>query len=137
MVSKTNPRYFTVASGDGREQEAILSDRNRTSNNNFYDGRLGPDCAGEPEPLDFDAYLTFLDDHGHNFIRLWRWKHFQLQATGGRFPPVYVPTAVAGHRFWRSEGWKPKFDLSQFDMAFFDRLRNCIIAAGIKAFTSM
>jgi hypothetical protein len=30
----------------------------------------GADCGERPERLDYDAYLTFLESHGHNFVRL-------------------------------------------------------------------
>jgi hypothetical protein len=55
-------------------------------NNTFLDG-AGPDsdCAESPEQFDYDAYLKFLKDHGHNFIRLWRWEHFRSQLAGGKF----------------------------------------------------
>ena len=38
-------------------------------------------AATEPERFDYDAYLDFLEAHGHNFIRLWRWEQFQGHLT--------------------------------------------------------
>jgi hypothetical protein len=46
---------------------------------------LGPgsESADRPEAFDFDGYLDFLVDRGHNFIRLWRWEHVRSLAAGG------------------------------------------------------
>jgi hypothetical protein len=83
-----------------------------------------------PERNDYRAYLAFLTDHGHNFIRLWRLEHVRAQAEGGAFHLCMSPqpwprtgpgTAVDG---------KPAFDLSRFDQAYFDRLRDRVEAAG-------
>ena len=75
VVSAANPRYFTI---DG--QRAVYLTGSHIWNN-FHDG-LGPGaaCAEPPEQNDYVAYLDFLKAHGHNFIRLWRWEHFQSQA---------------------------------------------------------
>src|SRR5688572_32967346 len=83
MVSKTNPRYFTVASAP--EQKAIYLTGSHIWHN-FHDG-MGPgaECSETPEEFDFDAYLKFFKDHGHNFIRLWRWEQFKSQAAGGGY----------------------------------------------------
>lgn len=90
----------------------------------------GAECAAQPEAFDYGGYLRFLKEHGHNFIRLWRWEQFKSQAAGGAFHLCMAPqpwlrtgpgTAVDG---------KPKFDLTQFDPAYFDRLRDVVVAAG-------
>ena len=48
-------------------------------------------CTPQSEQNDYGAYLDFLKDHRHNFIRLWRWEHFKSQAADGSF-----------HRGWPS-----------------------------------
>src|SRR5262245_32457514 len=82
VVSAVNPRYFTVASS----ADADKKDANRKIvyltgshiNNNFQDGiSLGKECDETTEAFDFSAYLNFLKEHGHNFIRLWRWEQFK------------------------------------------------------------
>src|SRR5438876_1198455 len=86
MVSALNPRYFTVASNEasGQAAERVVYLTGAHFQNNFHDGvGLGPDCAETPEQLDFGAYLAFLKEHGHNFIRLWRWEHFRSRLSGG------------------------------------------------------
>jgi hypothetical protein len=64
--------------------------------NNFHDG-IGPgsDCAETPERLDYDGYLRFLEEHGHNFIRLWRWEQFKSQAAGGDFHLWQCPVELS------------------------------------------
>src|SRR5712691_10014586 len=66
VVSAANPRYFTVASGSAAHRKAIYLTGSHIWNN-FHDG-MGPgaDCGEAPERLDYDAYLEFLQSHGHN-----------------------------------------------------------------------
>jgi hypothetical protein len=128
VVSNTNPRYFTIAAEP--EQRAIYLTGSHIWNN-FHDG-MGPsaDCAETSEEFDFDGYLNFLKEHGHNFIRLWRWEQFKSQAAGGNYHLCMTPQP------WRRTGpgdakdGKPKFNLEGFDESYFDRLRERVIAAG-------
>ena len=130
MVSKTNPRYFTRASGNKADREAIYLTGSHIWNN-FQDG-MGPgaDCAETPEPFDYDAYLRFLKEHGQNFIRLWRWEQFKSQAAGGNYHLCMAPQPWPRTGPGTAKDGKPKFDLDSFDPAYFDRLRKRIIAAG-------
>jgi hypothetical protein len=75
-VSKSNPRYFTVASGANAGRAVHLAGSHIW--NNFHDG-MGPgaECSDEPERFDFNGYLDFLQERGHNLIRLWRWEHIR------------------------------------------------------------
>src|SRR3712207_2060871 len=80
VVSEVNPRYFAVA---GRDDGTVVYLTGSHIWNNFHDGLgVGPACAGEPEVNDYGAYLRFLTERGHNFIRLWRWEHVRSQAAG-------------------------------------------------------
>jgi hypothetical protein len=77
-VSSANPRYFTVDSIEAANPKLIYLTGSHC-NNNFHDG-LGPgrECPpDDPEQFDFQTYLDFLSQRGHNFIRLWRWEQFQ------------------------------------------------------------
>src|SRR5258708_38618377 len=87
VVSKANPRYFTVASGSAADQKVVYLTGSHIWNN-FHDG-VGPgmSCAETPQP----------------------------------WPRTGPGTATDG---------KPEFDLSRFDQAYFDRLRDRVIAAG-------
>ena len=130
-VSSVNPRYFTVDSIEAANPKLIYLTGSHC-NNNFHDG-LGPgrQCPpDDPEQFDFETYLDFLSQRGHNFIRLWRWEQFQ-----GYLSPAEV------HFCMRPQPWprtgpgsakdrKPKFDLSAFDDSYFDRLRSRVAAAG-------
>lgn len=129
-VSRENPRYFAVASAEGSERRAIYLTGSHIWNN-FHDG-LGPgkECATEPERTDFGAYLDFLDKHGHNFIRLWRWEQFKSQAAGGQFHLCMTPQPWPRTGNGRAKDGKPRFDLSTFDPAYFERLRDRVMAAG-------
>ena len=128
IVSKTNPRYFNVASAP--DAQAIYLTGSHIWNN-FHDG-MGPgsDCAETPELFDFDAYLKFLKEHGHNFIRLWRWEQFKSQAAGGGFHLCMTPQPWPRTGPGTAKDGKPKFDLDAFDPAYFDRLRERVVAAG-------
>ena len=127
-VSATNPRYFTVASGP-TEQVVYLTGSHIW--NNFHDG-MGPGAACAPtlEAFDYAAYLAFLQEHGHNFIRLWRWEQFQSQAAGGSFHLCMTPQPWPRTGPGTATDGQPKFNLAQFDPAYFARLRERVIAAG-------
>jgi hypothetical protein len=130
VVSKTNPRYFTVASGDPSGRKVVYLTGSHL-NNNAQDGLgLGAECGEPPEVFDYAAYLTFLTERGHNFIRLWRWEHVTSRLPGGvahlcmsvqPWPRTGAGTARDG---------QPRFDLSRFDDAYFTRLRDRVVAAG-------
>jgi hypothetical protein len=129
-VSTANPRYFTAATGDTAGRKAVYLTGSHIWNN-LHDG-MGPGngCSETPERFDFGAYLDFLADHGHNFIRLWRWEQFKSQAAGGDYHLCMTPQPWARTGPGAASDGKPKFDLERFDPAFFDRLRDRVVAAG-------
>lgn len=85
--------------------------------------------AATPERNDFGAYLAFLKDHGHNFIRLWHWEHFRSQSPGRDFHLCMTPQPWPRTGAGTASDGKPKFDLSRFDQAYFERLRWRVTAA--------
>jgi hypothetical protein len=120
-----NPRYFTA---DG--EKAILLTGSHTWNNLVDMGRSDP-----PEAFDFDAYLDFLEQHNHNFIRLWAWDSIVWDTrANGRLGKDFVHHVAPLP--WQRTGpgnatdGNPKFDLTKFNPAYFDRLRNRVEAAG-------
>jgi hypothetical protein len=130
VVSKANPRYFTIETGNTADQRAVYLTGSHV-NNNFHDGAgPGPDCAESPEQFYYQAYLTFLKDHGHNFIRLWRWELFKSQVAGGNFHLCMTPQPWPRTGSGTALDGKPKFDLSKFDESYFQRLRHRVSAAG-------
>jgi hypothetical protein len=129
VVSTENPRYFVAKGSDGTAQHVFLTGSHIW--NNFHDG-LGPgrECPTSPEQNDYQGYLRFLRERGHNFIRLWRWEQFRSQAAGGAFHLCMSPQPWPRTGAGAAKDGKPKFDLSKFDPTFFGRLRERVIAAG-------
>lgn len=128
-VSTTNPRYFTATSGPNAGRAVYLTGSHIW--NNLHDG-MGPgaECALEPELFDYPGYLRFLQERGHNFIRLWRWEQFRSQAAGGNFHLCMTPQPWKRTGPGEARDGKPRYDLTQLDPAFFQRVRERVIAAG-------
>lgn len=128
VVSARNPRYFTHRD-DGTGRAVYLTGSHIW--NNLQDGMgPGPEAPDEPESVDFDAYLRFLTERGHNLIRLWRWEQFRSQAAGGNYHLDMSPQPWARTGPGTATDGKPRFDLERFDDAFFDRLRQRVVRAG-------
>ena len=129
IVSSRNPRYFTGESGERAGKAVYLTGSHIW--NNLHDA-MGPGAEGsvEPERFDYDGYLRFLNDRGHNFIRLWRWEQFRSQAAGGSYHLNMTPQPWARRGPGNAKDGKPRFDLEQFDPAFFERLRERVVQAG-------
>ncbi len=109
QVCAGNPRYFA-----GPDHRALLLTGSHTWNN-LVD--MGP--RGRVVPFDWDAYLSFLRDRGHNFIRLWAY-----DALGTWNPADEVldlPWLRSGPGVAADGG--PKLDLEALNPAYFDRLR--------------
>jgi uncharacterized protein YjdB len=118
-VSARNPRYFENAGG----QIVYLTGSHTWSN--LQDN--GP--SDPPASFNYPGYLDFLVAHGHNFFRLWTWEQQKWTAeiasdywfSAGPFRRTGPGVALDG---------KAKFDLSQFDDAYFDRVRTRVQDAG-------
>ena len=127
VVSDNNPRYFSTA----ENPETAIYLTGSHVNNNFHDGLgFGRDCPEDPERFDFDAYLKFLTERRHNFMRLWRWEQFR-----GYLGPADVHFCMTPQPWHRTgpgaaKDGKPKFDLETFNQNYFDRLRERVVAAG-------
>jgi hypothetical protein len=120
-----NPRYFTdgTKSPDGSPAAVYLTGSHTWPN--LID--RGP--ADPPPKFDFDWYLKFLQEHDHNFIRLWSrhvtWYHDYGDKRVLHADPLAWPRTGPGNAL---DG-KPKFDLSRFNDDYFDRLRKRVTAA--------
>jgi hypothetical protein len=124
QVSSQNPRYFV----DSRGRPVLLTGSHTWLD--FQDaGRGNP-----PPEFDYTAYLTFLLQNKHNFFRLWTWEQsrWTLETADDQywFHPA-TPFLRTGPGV--ADDGLPKFDLSQFDQSYFDRLRQRVLAARTNA----
>ncbi len=124
-VHPKNPRYFMDESG-----KAIYLTGSHTWSTLQDQGPNDP-----PPTFDYDHYLAFLEKYNHNFIRLWAWEQARWApwADGrGRDPRNWLiepnPYARTGPGLARDG--KPKFNLTKFDPAYFDRLHERVRKAG-------
>jgi hypothetical protein len=124
-VLASNPRYFT----DGSGQAIYLAGTHNW--HNFQDnGHRLPNGQEPPPAFDYAGYLDFLAAHGHNFFRLWRWeapKWTDAQPKGTIKYCQPHPWVRSGPE--PAKDGKPKFDLTRFEPAYFDRLRARVLAA--------
>lgn len=107
-VLEPNPRYFT----DGTGRAVYLTGSHIW--NNFQDWT-------DQGSLDFATHLKFLQDHNHNFVRLWTWEHAGVPRSQGKWPDDPLPYLRTGPGSDLSG--QPKFDLTKFSQPYFDRLR--------------
>jgi len=128
-VHPTNPRYFTDGTkyADGSLRAVYLTGSHTW--NNLID--IGP--GDPPATFDYPAYLDFLAKHDHNFFRLWMEEEMEWEIERKDKPLVRnamapLPWARTGPGIARDG--KPKFDLRQFNPAFFARLRSRVQEAG-------
>jgi hypothetical protein len=119
-VCPTNPRYFADKSG-----KAIYLTGSHTWCN-FVTDQGNNDT---PAKFDFNGYLDFLANHNHNFFRGWVWEltYSEQGPNGGPFRWNPFPWLRTGPG--DATDGKPRFDLSQFNQAYFDRLRTRAMAA--------
>ena len=118
-VHPDNPRYFMDGSG-----RAILLTGSHTWSNFQDAGRYA-----FPRVFGYSAYLDFLQAHGHNFFRLWTWEHARWE-TGRSEDFWFSPSAYLRPGPGTALDGQPKFDLTQFNPAYFARLRQRVQQAG-------
>ncbi len=120
-VCGENPRYFADPSGN----PVYLTGLHTW--NNFKDMGL----TDPPRPFDYDAYLDLLVHLRHNFIRLWTWDLTTYHYGGYKTGLVHCrpfPWLRTGPG--KAKDGKPRFDLTKYDPAYFQRLRERVIKAG-------
>ena len=119
-VHPENPRYFADGSG-----KVIYRTGSHTWSN------LADMSAGEtPTPFDYPAYLDWMERYRFNFMRLWSWELLNWDTQGNS--PRYsnqTTLSVAPHPWQRTGPGKafdgrPRFDLTKFNTAYFERLRS-------------
>src|SRR5687767_14351541 len=126
-VHPNNPRYFTdgtKAPGGGLKAVYLAGSHNWY---NLQDaGRIGGPLT---KPFDFDGYLDLLVRHDHNFMRLWGWEGAGFWWQGDVNEEYYEPLPYRRTGPGEAPDGKPKFDLEEFDPAYFERLRSRVAAA--------
>jgi hypothetical protein len=114
--STVNTRYFVNPAGNA----VFLAGSHTWDDFQDTDTNVG----STPAAFDFNGYVNFLKAHNHNVTILWR-----------KDLPEYCGWNFSGST-WRMAPWpwlrpgpgvatdgNPKFDLTQFNQAYFDRLR--------------
>lgn len=119
QLSETNPRYFTNNSG-----KAVYLTGSHTWNN-----LVDMTNASQPESFDYDAYLYFLKKYNHNFFRMWTWDlltwNTKANFEGGSVLQIDLhPWERTGPGI-ATDG-QLKFDLTKYNQAYFNRLRERI-----------
>lgn len=121
-VHPENPRYFqNTATGEvvyltGSHTWASLVD-------------IGP--SDPPPAFEFDAYLAWMAARRYNFMRLWTWELLSWNTKGNRENQLHTaaPMPYARTGPGKALDGKPKFDLTKFNPAYFDRLERRVVAA--------
>ncbi len=110
-VHPANPRYFT----DNNRKAIYLTGSHTWAT--LHDRQLD-----ETPPFDYPAWLDFMQQHQHNFLRMWAWEHaawMQFTERMVKYSPNHYERTGPGDAL---DGL-PKFDLSKFNKKFFSRLR--------------
>ena len=119
-VHPGNSRYFTDDSG----KAIYLAGWNIWGN--LQDGFGKAWSYGWGDPMDYTAYLKSLTDNNLNYIRLWIYDTCIMKNSGWDGAADDVPLPLPWQRTGpdTANDGKPKFDLTKFDQAYFDRLRS-------------
>ena len=119
-VNPSNPRYFM----DGNGKNVYLAGSHAW--NNLQDSGS---IQNLPYLFDYPKWLDFLQANNHNFFQLWVWG--QAKWVGESTTPYYfAPMPYQRTGPGMALDGLPKFDLTKFNQAFFDRMRARIMQAG-------
>lgn len=115
-----NPRYFTDGmKGPDGSLKAIYLNGSHHWNNLLDSAKRGKPLT---EKFDYDRYLGFLAKFSHNYIRMWAWEV-------GENDVYYEPAPWVRTGPGNALDGKPKFDLTQFNPEYLQRLRSRVVAA--------
>jgi hypothetical protein len=115
-VHSANPRYFD----DGTGRAVLLVGVN-------HGWELQDDAWATRYVLDWTAFLEYLEQYNLNYIRMWR-----VESTTSSDNPSFLTTPMPYQRTGPENAidGRPKFDLNQFNQAYFDRIRQRCVEAG-------
>lgn len=116
-VDTQNPRYFSNNSG------RIVYLTGSHTWENLQDILMRGD-----KPFDFGGYLDMMKKNGHNFIRMWMFEQ-PLMASWTPDTISIGPLPFARTGSGSARDGKPKFDLTKYNPAYFDRLRKRVMDA--------
>ena len=120
-IHPKNPRYFA----DGQGNSVFLTGSHTWAT--FQERGV----EGQTPDFDYEEYLDFMETNGHNFLRMWRWEHAQwMQFVPSNTLIRYEPMAYMRTGPGKAIDGKPRFDLTKFNQAYFDRLRQRVVQAG-------
>ena len=125
-VLKANPRYFT----DGRGRAVFLTGSHVWWN--LVTSHTFPvQCTARPtRPFDYAAYLERLAAMNHNFFRLWTFELTRFEECGEVVRSEVQPWLRTGPG--TALDGLPKFDLTQPNPAYYERLRERVAAAAAR-----
>jgi hypothetical protein len=119
-VHPDNPRYFTDNNNEiiyltGSHTWENLQDMNRNGESHF----------------DYEEYLDMMEQHGHNFMRMWMFEQAKMASwTSDSIVVNPLPFRRTGPGI-ANDGLL-KFDLTTYNPVYFDRLRHRVMKAGEK-----
>ena len=121
-VHPQNGRYFQHTSTG----EAVYLTGSHTWANLVDTGPSDP-----PPPFDFERYVDWMAGLDHNFMRMWTWElvSWDTTANGEHKLHTSAPQPYARTGPGTALDGKPKFDLTQFNPAYFDRLAQRVATA--------
>jgi len=123
FVNPDNPRYFTDGTLVNGKFKAVFLTGSHTWCN-FMDC---DDNASIPAKFNYNAFLDFLESKNHNFFRLWRAENVRGGENGNSF--WFDPMPYQRSSTCCAFDNQNKFDLTKFNQAYFDRMRQRIIQA--------
>jgi len=122
VVHPANPRYF---------QNAATGEAVYVTGAHTWDNLVDMGPSDPPPKFDFEAYVDWMAQLNHNFIRLWTWELVTWDTTANRHDKLHTvsPMPYARTGPGMALDGKPKFDLTKFEPAYFERLRQRVTAA--------
>ena len=118
--STDNPNYFAQPDGT----PVLLT------GSHHWSSLQDLDCKFPPATFDYSAYVKWMESNSFNFMRLWNVAEQPYSAAWATNPWYFDPLPYTRPGPGIAADGKPKFDISTFNQAYFDRMRARVIEAG-------